>query len=89
MADDFEAGPDWESKTDFAPGVPDDPEAIPVLRYQALLGNVYTLQQWKDGSTARGEVPLATLEALIGGPAKEGWYDALGKYLGSSQEDLT
>lgn len=86
MADEneFEPGPDWEDKTSFAPGVPDDPDAVPELLYQALLGRVYTLTRWKDGSTARGEVALADLEAVAGGSiTREGWYDALGKYLGS------
>ena len=82
MAEDqFEAGPDWAEKTDFAPGVLLEAPAS-VLRYQALLGNVYTLETWEDGSTARGEVPLAHLEALSGAPVREGWYDAAGKYLG-------
>ncbi len=78
----------WAEKTNFAPGVPVDPGMIPRLRYQALLGRVYTLQQWKDGSTARGEVPLSQLEALVGGSVKEGWYDATGGFLGTSQESL-
>ena len=82
---DFEPGPNWDDKTDFAPGVPLDLTTLPTLRYQALLGNVYTLTQWPDGSTARGEVPLAQLEALAKGPVKEGWYDAWGAYLGASQ----
>jgi hypothetical protein len=81
--DEFEPGPDWEDKTSFAPGVPDDPDAVPELLYQVLLGRVYTLTRWRDGSTARGEVSLADLEAVAGGTvSKEGWYDALGKYLG-------
>ncbi|XAQ48598.1 hypothetical protein [Xanthomonas phage vB_XeuM-YB23] len=84
MADEFEAGPEWEGKMDFAPGVPEDPDAAPELFYQVLLGRVYTLTRWRDGSTGRGEVQLADLEALAGGPiTREGWYDALGKYLGA------
>ncbi|UGL62726.1 hypothetical protein [Xanthomonas phage FMYAK-P1] len=84
MADEFEAGPEWEGKMDFAPGVPEDPDAVPELFYQVLLGRVYTLTRWKDGSTGRGEVQLADLEALAGGPiTREGWYDALGKYQGT------
>lgn len=80
----FEPGPDWEDKTSFAPGVPDDPDAVPELLYQVLLGRVYTLTRWKDGSAARGEVQLADLEALVGGPVpREGWYDAAGAYLGA------
>ncbi|ALH23611.1 hypothetical protein PaMx28_11 [Pseudomonas phage PaMx28] len=80
----FEPGPDWEDKTSFAPGVPDDPDAAPELLYQVLLGRVFTLTRWKDGSTARGEVARADLEAVAGGPVtKEGWYDALGKYVGA------
>ena len=58
----FEPGPDWADKTSFAPGVPDDPDAVPELLYQVLLGRVFTLTRWRDGSTARGEVPLADLE---------------------------
>ena len=84
--DAFEPGEFWIGKTDFAPGVPVDPASIPQVRYQALHGNVYTLAQWQDGSTARGEVPLAELEALVGSPPKEGWYDSDGTYLGASQE---
>lgn len=80
----FEPGPDWEDKTSFAPGVSDDPDAVPELLYQVLLGKVFTLTRWKDGSTARGEVGLADLEAVAGGPVtREGWYDALGRYVGS------
>ena len=84
MADELEPGPEWEGKMGFAPGVPDDPDAIPERLYQVLLGRVYTLTRWKDGSTARGEVALADLEAVAGGAiTKEGWYNALGKYQGS------
>lgn len=79
----FQPGPDWEDKVSFAPGVPDDPDAVPELLYQVLLGRVYTLTRWTDGSTARGEVPLADLEAVAGKPVtREGWYDALGAYVG-------
>lgn len=81
--DKFEASPSWMDKTNWAPGVPIDSDAIPVLRYQALLGRVYVLQRWKSGASVRGEMPLAELEALVGGGVKEGWYNALGKYLGS------
>lgn len=81
MSDAFEAGPGWEDKTSFAPGVPEG--EVPVLRYQVLAGRVFTLKRWPDGSTARGEVDLAHLEALSGGPVtREGWYDALGGYAG-------
>lgn len=84
MPDPFEPGPEWEGKTSWAPGVPDDPDAIPELLYQVILGRVHTLTRWKDGSTSRGEVTLQDLEALAGQAiTKEGWYDALGKYLGS------
>ncbi len=86
MAEDktFTPGPDWEDKMSFAPGVPDDLDSIPERLYQALLGRVYTLTRWKDGSTARGEIPLADLESVAGKPiVKEGWYDALGKYIGA------
>lgn len=84
MPDPFEAGPEWEGKTSFAPGVPDDPDAIPERFYQVLLGRVYTLTRWKSGSTVRGEITLEELEALAGQAiTKEGWYDALAKYLGS------
>lgn len=80
----FEPGPDWEDKTSFAPGVSDDPDAIPELNYQVLLGRVYTLTRWKDGSTVRGEVTLQDLEAVAGSAVtKEGWYDALGAFVGA------
>jgi len=83
-SDKFEPSPDWEDKMSFAPGVPDDPEAIPELYYQALLGRVYTLTRWKDGSTARGEVTLEDLGAVAGSAIyKEGWYDALGAFIGA------
>lgn len=83
----FEAGEHWDGKTSFAPGVPDDQDAVPEVLYQVLLGRVFTLTRWKDGSTARGEVALADLEALSGGPiTKEGWYDVLGRYLGPELE---
>lgn len=83
----FEPGPDWDDKTSFAPGVPDDPDAVPELLYQVLLGRVFTLTRWRDGSTARGEVELADLESVAGSAvAREGWYDALGAYLGLELE---
>lgn len=79
----FEPGPGWVDKTSFAPGVPDDLGAVPELLYQVLLGRVFTLTRWRDGSTARGEVQLADLEAVAGSAVtREGWYDALGKYIG-------
>lgn len=79
-----EAPQDWEGKWDFAPGVPDDPSAVPELFYQVLLGRVYALTRWRDGSTARGEVALADLEAVFGlHVRKEGWYASSGEYLGS------
>lgn len=84
MADDFEPGPGWEDKMSFAPGVPDDPDAIPELLYQVLEGKVHTRLTWRDGSVSRGEVPLADLAAVAGKTiTKEGWYDALGKYIGA------
>lgn len=80
----FEPGPDWEDKMSFAPGVPEDPDATPELLYQALLGRVFTLTRWRDGSTARGEVSLAELESVAGSVvSREGWYDALGRYIGA------
>lgn len=80
--DTWSDSPEWQAKTAFLPGLPDDLSALPRLRYQALEGRVYTLTVWRDGSTARGEVLLAELEALIGGPPRAGWYNALGEYLG-------
>lgn len=85
MADEevFEAGPDWDDKTAFAPGVPADSRAIPKRYYQVLFGKVYTLMTWSDGSTVRGEADLASLAAVAGKAiTKEGWYDALGRYIG-------
>lgn len=67
----------------FAPGVPTDPAAIPTVRFQVLGGRVYTLEVWKDGSTVRGEMPLADLSHRFGRKVEqEGWYDVLGTYLG-------
>jgi hypothetical protein len=71
-------------KTDFLVGVPDNPADAPITYYQALLGNVYTLTVWRDGSTARGEVPLSHLEALAGSGLREGWYNASGEFLGTT-----
>jgi hypothetical protein len=86
MADKVEGSvesPEWDAKTDFAIGVPDDPDAIPTVRYQVLLGRVYVTSSWKDGSRACGEIPLDALSKLVGGPVtKEGWYDEGGNYLG-------
>ncbi len=79
----FEPSEEWEGKVSFAPGVSDDPAARPELWYQVLAGQVFTLMRWADGSTARGQVDLATLEDVAGGPiTREGWYDALGTYAG-------
>jgi hypothetical protein len=84
MEDDPLDSPRWIARTDFAPGFPTDPDAIPTVHYQALHGVVYTLTRWKDGSTARGEVPLSDLEALAGAGLREGWYDATGAFLGTT-----
>ncbi len=67
-------------------GMPSDPNAIPEVRYQVLGEKVFLLQHWKDGSTLRGEIELQTLADLAGGAPQEGWYDATGRYLGSSPE---
>ena len=72
--------------TDFAPGMPLDPDAIPEVRYQVLEGRVHLLQRWKDGTTLRGEIELRTLENLVGAPPQEGWYNALGHYLGANAQ---
>ena len=77
-------GYDETKFTGFIPGLPDDLSTLPVLHYQALMGRVYTIKRWSDGSTVRGEVPLKQLEMLVGGSVKEGWYDALGEWLGMS-----
>lgn len=70
-------------KYHFAPGMPDDREAIPTLHYQVLAGRVYTLKRWKDGSTVRGELTLAEMEQYTGvKPTQEGWYTASGRHLG-------
>jgi len=82
MAEPFEPGPEWAGKVEFAPGVPLDPADVPKLRYQTIMGRVYVLQRWPDGSTVRGEITLQELEALVGSQVREGWYDALGNYLG-------
>lgn len=72
-----------EDRMDFAPGVPIDPSAIPELRYQLLNGQVYTLTVWASGSTARGSVPVRELQDRAGSSElEEGWYSALGEYLG-------
>lgn len=72
-----------EDRMDFAPGVPTDPSAIPQLRYQLLNGQVFTLTVWPSGSTARGSVPVGELQDRVGSSElEEGWYDALGEYLG-------
>jgi hypothetical protein len=83
----FEPGPYWEGKTDFAPGLPDDPASIPVTRYQVLglLQTVFTVRTLGDGSTTRGQLPLDSFEQMIGKKAsRSGWYNALGDYLGDS-----
>lgn len=81
----------WRDKTNYAPGVPDDPDAIPEVRFQVLLGRVHVLKRWRDGSTVRGELDLDFIEGLSGAPPREGWYDALGTYLGADPglEDQT
>lgn len=82
--DEFPDTESWQGKTDFLVGMPEDLDNLPRTYYQALLGNVYTLTRWPDGSTARGEVPLGVLEALIGEGVREGWYDVVGTFLGAS-----
>jgi hypothetical protein len=73
----------WQDKTEDLIGLPSDLSQLPTLRYQALQGRVFTLQVWPDGSTVRGEVEVTHLEGLAGGGIKEGWYDALGNFLGA------
>lgn len=80
----------WKEKSGFVPGLvfPDENgeggTQVPELRFQVLNGNVYTLQVWPDGETARGQLTLAELESQLGeSVTKEGWYDHTGKYLGS------
>lgn len=83
MADE-RTNPSWEGKTDFPPGWPVDPSALPELLYQALGGRVFTLLRFPDESVSRGEVALADLESVVGGPVtREGWYSASGTYLGA------
>lgn len=73
-----------EDRMDFAPGVPTDPSVIPELCYQLLNGQVFTLMVWRSGSTARGSVPMQELQDRVGSSElEEGWYNALGEYLGS------
>jgi hypothetical protein len=71
-------------KENWLPGMPADPDKIPQLRYQVIGGRVYSLQKWRDGSSARGEIGLDVLERLRGKPVtREGWYDALGEWIGA------
>jgi hypothetical protein len=81
--DDNDFSPGLMGKMDFLVGVPDDPAEVPRTYYQALMGTVYTLTRWQDGSTVRGEVPLSHLEGLAGKGIKEGWYSASGGFLGA------
>ncbi len=70
-------------KEDWLPGMPEDLDSIPELRYQVIGGRVYSIKRWRDGSSARGETDLDTLAALAGKAiTREGWYDALGAYVG-------
>lgn len=75
----------WVEKTAYAPGVPDDPKLIPTLRYLKQGDRVYTLQKWRDGATVRGEVKVDALNDLRqeeGEATEDGWYNALGIFLG-------
>lgn len=84
MADEFtqEEIDRWREKTDFVPGLGQDVD-VPETRFQVQGPQVYTLQVWRDGSTARGQITLDQFEAYLGAPVKkEGWYDHLGNYLG-------
>lgn len=77
----------WKEKTDFIPGFVPGETDIPELRYQVLSGNVYTLQVWRDGSTARGQMTLDELEGQLGKRVtKQGWYDHAGTYLGDDPQ---
>lgn len=72
-----------EERMDFAPGVPTDPSAVPELRYQLLMGQVFTLNVWPSGSTVRGIATLQELRDRTGmADPDEGWYSALGEFLG-------
>lgn len=69
--------------SDWAPGMPDDPDTLPTTLYQLMDGRVHTLMTWPDESMARGEVPLQQLLDLLDGRQPiDGWYDLLGRYLG-------
>lgn len=81
-------GSNWERKTCWAPGIPDDLSQLPILIYQVLAGRVFTTLRWPDGSVARGEVSPQALRSLNGREEiLDGFYDALGDYLGETWVD--
>lgn len=73
----------WKEKTSGIPGYIPGETLIPELRFQVLGPNVYSLQVWPDGETARGQLTIPELESQLGkSVTKQGWYDHEGKYLG-------
>lgn len=77
MDDDF-VSEHWRRKTDALVGIV---EPFPTLRFQVLLGRVYVLQKWDNGSAAHLETETSHLEKLHGSKIQDGWYDANGVYL--------
>lgn len=76
----------WKEKTDYVPGLASDTD-IPEVRFQVQGPQVYTLQVWRDGTTARGQMTLEQLAAYLGQPiTKEGWYDHTGRYYGDDPQ---
>lgn len=81
-------GSNWEGKTNWFPGLPDDLSQLPKLTYQVLAGRVSFIKRWPDGSVAHGEVSLQALRNLHGaGELPDGFYNALGDYLGETWVD--
>ncbi len=74
----------WEGKTALPVGINLD-GPLPTLTYFVMGQNVYTRLAWPDGTTTRGVIPRADLEERFGTSGlKDGFYNALGDYLGET-----
>ena len=85
-----EAAERWRQKTEFPIGV-DLTGPIPVARFQLIGGTVYVRRTARDGTVTRGTITPEDLQRRLepGQELKEGWYDALGTYLGETIDDET
>lgn len=80
----------WRQKMEFPIGV-DLAGPSPVTRFQFIGGAVYVRRTMPDGTVTRGVMTPEELQLRLepGQELVDGWYDALGRFLGEVLEDET